>query len=54
MSKETNIEILEHNIAELEKKIIIFEDNNISQKKIDRLEGKKLKYEQQLTEILAS
>ena len=53
MSKERDIEILEYNIAELEGKILIYEDKGISQKKIDRLEGKKGKYEQQLAEILA-
>lgn len=51
MSKERDIEILEHKIAELEKKIIVYNDNNISEKKIVKLEILKLKYEDQLVEI---
>ena len=51
MSKERDIEILEHKIAELEKKIIVYNDNNISEKKIAKLEILKLKYEDQLVEI---
>jgi len=51
MSKERNIEILEHKITELEGKIIKFQNNNISEKKITRLELLKLKYETQLEEI---
>ena len=51
MSKQRDIEILEYKITELEEKIIIYQENNISQKKIERLELKKLRYEDQLTEI---
>jgi hypothetical protein len=53
MTKERKIEILEYDIANLEEKILAYGQNNISQKKIDRLEGKKGRYEQQLAEILA-
>jgi len=51
MSKERDIEILKYKIADLESKIQAFYDNGISQKKIDRLEMLKLKYETQLEEI---
>lgn len=51
MSKERDIEILEYKIADLETKIDNFYANNISQKKIDRLEMLKLKYESQLEDI---
>lgn len=51
MSKERDIEILERKIAVLEEKILVYYDYNISQKKIDRLEMRKLKYEDQLAEI---
>lgn len=51
MSKERDIEILEYKIADLESKIQAYIDNDISQKKIDRLEMLKLKYETQLEEI---
>lgn len=52
MSKERNIQILEHKIAELEKKIIKFDERGISDKKIERLRILKLKYENELEEIL--
>jgi uncharacterized protein YigA (DUF484 family) len=51
MSKERNIQILEHKIAELEEKIQKFHEYGISNKKIERLEILKLKYEDQLAEI---
>jgi hypothetical protein len=51
MSKERDIEILEHKIAEIDVKIANFEKYNISQKKIEALEIKKLQYEDQLAEI---
>lgn len=51
MSKEKDIKILEHKIAELEIKIANFEKYNISEKKREDLEIKKLKYEDQLAEI---
>jgi len=51
MSKEKDIQILEYKIAELDEKIILYEQRGISQKKIDRLAILKLKYETQLEEI---
>lgn len=54
MSKERDIQILEFKIAQLEDKIITFDDNNISEKKILKLETQKLKYENQLAFIEAS
>jgi len=51
MSNENDVRILEHKISELEKKIVVFEQQNISQKKIDKLLMLKLKYETQLEEI---
>jgi len=51
MNKERDIEILEHKIAELDKKIILYEKRGISEKKIEKLEILKLKYEAQLEEI---
>jgi len=51
MSKERDIEILEHKIADLETKIANFKKYNISDKKIENLEILKLKYEDQLAEI---
>jgi len=51
MSKERNIEILEHKIAELERKISLYTEQDISQKKINNLLILKLKYETQLEEI---
>lgn len=54
MSKERDIQILEFKIAEIVDKIYAFEDNDISQRKIDKLETMKTKYEQQLADIQAS
>jgi hypothetical protein len=51
MSKERDIEILEHKIAEIDKKVANFVKYGISQKKIDNLEIMKLKYEDELAEI---
>lgn len=51
MSKEKDIRILEHKIADLEQKITTYEERGISEKKIDVLRMKKLKYETQLEEI---
>ena len=51
MSKERDIEILEHKIADLETKIANFEKYNISDKKTENLRILKLKYEDELTEI---
>jgi len=51
MSKEREIQILEHKIAQLEKKINEFNKYNISPKKIENLEILKLKYEDELIEI---
>lgn len=54
MSKERDIEILEYKIDELEAKIIIYEQQDISQKKIDKLVTQKGIYENQLAVIEAS
>lgn len=51
MSKERDIQILEHKIAELEIKIANFKKYKISEKKKQNLEFLKLKYEDQLIEI---
>jgi len=51
MSKERDVQILEHKIAELEIKIANFEKYNISDKKKENLEILKLKYEDQLADI---
>ena len=51
MSKERDIQILEHKIAELEVKIANFEKYNISEKKKQNLVILKLQYEDQLAEI---
>ena len=51
MSKERDIQILEHKISELEQKLLKFQEYGISEKKIEKLEILKLKYEDQLTEI---
>jgi len=51
MSKERDIQILEHKISDLEVKIANFEKYGISDKKKEALELKKLKYEDQLAEI---
>jgi hypothetical protein len=52
MSKERDIQILEHKIAELEIKIANFVKYGISEKKKQNLELLKLKYEDQLAEIV--
>lgn len=52
MSKERDIQILEHKIAELNVKIANFQKYDISDKKTLDLEMKRLKYETQLEEIL--
>jgi len=51
MSKDRDVQILEHKIAELEEKITNFKKFNISDKKIENLRILKLKYESQLEEI---
>lgn len=51
MSNEKEVRILEFKIADLDEKIILYEKNDISKKKIDRLKMLKLKYETQLEEI---
>jgi len=50
--RERNVEILEHRIAELELKILAFQVQNISDRKIELLEMKKMRYESQLEEIM--
>lgn len=51
MSKERDIQILEHKIAELEEKILNFGKYDISHKKKQKLEIMKLKYETELEEL---
>ena len=51
MSKERDMEILEHKIAELDVKIANFIKYNISNKKRENLEILKLKYKDELAEI---
>ena len=51
MSKERDIQILEYKIADLEIKIANFVKYNISEKKREALELKKLQYEDQLAEL---
>lgn len=51
MSKDREVEILTHKIAELNDKIRNFQKNRISEKKIENLKILKLKYEDQLSEI---
>ena len=53
MSKQRDIEILEHKIAELDTKIANFEKYGISEKKTENLRILKLKYETQLQEVQA-
>jgi hypothetical protein len=52
MSKERNIEILQHKIDELEIKIHNFNQFNISPKKTNKLVILKQKYEDQLDGLL--
>jgi hypothetical protein len=51
MSKDREIEILQHKIADLDIKIVNVKKHNISNKKIENLEILKLKYEDRLLEI---
>lgn len=51
MSKERDIQILQYKIADIDRKIIVYQDYDISDKKIDNLRILKLKYETQLEEI---
>ena len=51
MSKERDVEVLKHKIAELEVEIEISNKYNISDKKINKLEILKMKYEDQLAEL---
>jgi hypothetical protein len=53
MSKARDIEILQHKIAEMDKKIANFMKYDISDKKIENLRILKLKYETQLEEVMA-
>lgn len=48
---EREIEILEYNINKLAEQIIVFEDQNISDRKKSKLETKKVIYEAQLAEL---
>jgi len=51
MANEREIEVLEYNIADLDKKIFEFEAHDISEIKIDKLREKKAKYELQLSQL---
>ena len=51
MSKERDIQILEHKIADLEMKIANFEKFGISDKKKQNLIMLKLRYEDELAEL---
>jgi len=51
MNKPRNIKILNYKIVKLTTKIDNFGNYNISEKKIEKLEILKLKYEAQLEEI---
>jgi len=51
MSKARDIEILEYKIEELQKKIDVFIERNISDKKRENLEALKLKYETDLENL---
>ncbi len=53
MAKDRNVQILEHKIAELDKKIANFEKFHIDKKKTENLRILKLKYETDLEEIMA-
>ena len=52
MSKERDVQIIEHKIAELEKKIMNYKKLKMSDKKIENLEFMKLKYEDELMELV--
>lgn len=51
MSKERDIEILQHKIAELDVKITNFEKNKIPEKKIENIRIMKLQYEDELSDL---
>ena len=51
MSKEKDIEILQHKIADIEARIANHEKYNIADKKIGSLKILKLKYEDELAEL---
>jgi hypothetical protein len=51
MSKERDIQILQYKIADMDRKIALYSEYDISDKKIDNLRILKLKYETQLEEI---
>ena len=53
MANERDIEILEYKIAELTEKIKTFKAQKISERKVERLEALKLKYEVQLGNLSA-
>lgn len=52
MSKERNIQTLKHKIGELEEKIENSKKLKIDNKKIENLEIMKLKYEDELIELI--
>ena len=51
MSKEKDIENLQHKIADIETRIANHEKYNIADKKIESLKILKLKYEDELAEL---
>ena len=51
MSVERDIRILEHNIAEIDRKLLVFNKQEISEKKKEKLIALKAKYQAQLDEI---
>ena len=51
MSKERDIEILEHKIADLDVKIANFEKQKITDKKVTNLKLQKMRYEDELAEL---
>jgi hypothetical protein len=53
MSKDRTVQVLEHRIAELDKKIANFQKYHIDEKKTENLKILKLKYETELEEITA-
>jgi hypothetical protein len=48
MANEREIEILEYNIAECDRLLLVYDDHGIDEKKITKLLDKKAKYEAQL------